>query len=95
MRSQVFAGAGEKYDTPVRVKVHYKEDLFVIVVQKSIAYHELMEKVGKKIRLCGARGDQTMFKVRYRDEDGDMISLASNDDLQIAFDSNQVVLYVV
>lgn len=95
MRSQVFAGAGEKYDTPVRVKVHYKEDLFVIVVQKSIDYHELMEKVGKKIRLCGARGDQTLFKVRYRDEDGDMISLASNDDLQIAFDSNQVVLYVV
>ncbi|KAG8988252.1 hypothetical protein FRB90_002867, partial [Tulasnella sp. 427] len=95
MRSQVFAGAGEKYDTPVRVKVHYKEDLFVIVVQKSIDYNELMEKVGKKIRLCGARGDQTMFKVRYRDEDGDMISLASNDDLQIAFDSHQVVLYVV
>lgn len=95
MRSQVFAGAGEKYDTPVRVKVHYKEDLFVIVVQKSIDYAELMEKVGKKIRLCGARGDQTLFKVRYRDEDGDMISLASNDDLQIAFDSHQVVLYVV
>ncbi|KAG8905074.1 hypothetical protein FRB99_000722 [Tulasnella sp. 403] len=100
MRSQVFAnGAGDDklgFNPPVKVKVHFREDLFVIVVQRSIDYDELMEKVGKKIRLCGGKHDDRQhFRVRYRDEDGDMISLASNDDLQIALDSNQVVLYVV
>ena len=83
------------FNPPVKVKVHFREDLFVIVVQRSIEYQELMEKVGRKIRLCGARHDGGQFRVRYQDEDGDMISLASNDDLQIALDSSSVVLYVM
>lgn len=97
MRSQGFAGEDQlNFSPPVKVKVHFREDLFVIVVQRSIDYQELMEKVGKKIRLCGAKHDfNSPFRVRYKDEDGDMISLASNDDLQIALDSSQVVLFVV
>ncbi|KAG8861688.1 hypothetical protein FRB96_002645 [Tulasnella sp. 330] len=83
------------YNSPVRVKVHFGQDLFMIVVQRSIDYHDLMDRVGKKIRLCGARNDNAAFRVRYKDEDGDMISLASNDDLQIALAEREVALYVV
>ncbi|KAG8969523.1 hypothetical protein FRC03_002384 [Tulasnella sp. 419] len=81
---------------PIKVKVHFKEDLFVIIVHRGIEYGELMEKVGKKIRLCGGvRNESQAFRMRYRDEDGDMIALAGNDDLQIALDAPQVTLYVV
>ncbi|KAJ3536189.1 hypothetical protein NMY22_g6148 [Coprinellus aureogranulatus] len=42
-------------DPPVKVKVHFHEDIFVIQVSKMTEYEELVEKVGRKIRLCGPR----------------------------------------
>jgi len=86
---------------PVKVKVHYGEDLFVIIVPRSTDYQDLVEKVGKKIRLCGGKREGGPLRVKYRDEDGDMVSLGSNEDVQMAFDSTrslsggQVILYVV
>ncbi|THH09802.1 hypothetical protein EW145_g1760 [Phellinidium pouzarii] len=82
----------------VKVKVHFAEDIFVIQVQRSTEYEELVEKVGKKIRLCGPRRDDGPLKVKYIDEDGDMVSLGSTEDVQMAFESmqagNQVTLFV-
>ncbi|KAI0769332.1 hypothetical protein BD413DRAFT_604932 [Trametes elegans] len=83
---------------PVKVKVHYGEDIFVIQVPRSTEYSELVDKVGKKIRLCGPRRDDGPLRVKYRDEDGDLVSLGSTEDVQMAFESfrpgNQVALYV-
>ncbi|KAI5120645.1 hypothetical protein M0805_007982 [Coniferiporia weirii] len=82
----------------VKVKVHFAEDIFVIQVSRTTEYEELVEKVGKKIRLCGPRRDDGPLKVKYIDEDGDMVSLGSTEDVQMAFESmqsgNQVTLYV-
>jgi cell division control protein 24 len=83
---------------PVKVKVHFHEDIFVIQVPRATEYNELVEKVGKKIRLCGPRRDDGPLRVKYRDEDGDMISLGSTEDVQMAFEAfrpgGQVTLYV-
>jgi len=84
----------------VKVKVHYNEDLFVIIVNRHTDFQELVDKVGKKIRLCGGRKDGSALRIRYRDEDGDYVSLGSNEDVQMAFDTSrvstggQVTLYV-
>jgi len=84
----------------VKVKVHYKEDLFVIIVNRSTDFHELVDKVGKKIRLCGGRKEGTALRIRYRDEDGDMVLLGSSEDVQMAFETSrsatggQVTLFV-
>ena len=82
----------------VKVKVHFLEDIFVIQVPRTTEYEELVEKVGKKIRLCGSRRDDGPLKVKYVDEDGDMVSLGSTEDVQMAFESmqanNQVTLHV-
>jgi cell division control protein 24 len=84
----------------VKVKVHYKEDLFVIIVHRTTDYDELVDKVAKKIRLCGGRKEGTALRIKYRDEDGDMVSLGSNEDVQMAFDTSrsatggQVTLFV-
>lgn len=102
-RSQTFEsmisnGAHLAFSPPVKVKVHFNEDIFVIQVPRSTEYYDLVDKVGKKIRLCGPRRDDTPFRVRYRDEDGDMVSLGSTEDVQMAFESfrpgGQVTLYV-
>ena len=54
--------------------------------------------MGKKIRLCGPRRDDGPLRVKYKDEDGDLVSLGSTEDVQMAFESfrpgNQVTLYV-
>jgi cell division control protein 24 len=86
------------YGSPVKVKVHYHEDIFVIQVPRTTEYGELVDKVGKKIRLCGPRRDDGPLRVKYRDEDGDMISLGSTEDVQMAFEQygngGQVTLFV-
>ncbi|TFK54354.1 hypothetical protein OE88DRAFT_1624851 [Heliocybe sulcata] len=100
-RSQNFDNYGNpssKLAPQVKVKVHFHEDIFVIQVPKSTEYVELVERVGRKIRLCGPRRDDGPLRVKYRDEDGDMVSLGSTEDVQMAFESyrpgNQVTLYV-
>ena len=83
---------------PVKVKVYFRDDIFVIQVPRSTEYDDLVDKVGKKIRLCGPRRDDMPLRVKYRDEDGDMVSLGSTEDVQIAFESyrpgGQVTLFV-
>lgn len=86
------------YPSSVKVKVHFQDDIFVIQVPRSTEFSQLVDKVGKKIRLCGPRRDDAPFRVKYRDEDGDLISLGSTEDVQMAFEAfrpgGQVTLYV-
>jgi cell division control protein 24 len=100
-RSQTFENvmnAPVQFSPPVKVKVHFHEDIFVIQVPRSTEYTELVEKVGRKIRLCGPRRDDGPLRVKYQDEDGDMVSLGSTEDVQMAFEQyrpgGSVTLYV-
>ncbi|KAI6046179.1 hypothetical protein EDC04DRAFT_3103851 [Pisolithus marmoratus] len=102
-RSQTFEsmitnGTHMGLSPPVKVKVHYNEDIFVIHVPRTTEFIDLVDKVEKKIRLCGPRRDDGPLRVKYKDEDGDMISLGSTEDVQMAFESfrpgGQVILYV-
>ncbi|KAG6861907.1 hypothetical protein C0995_009857 [Termitomyces sp. Mi166 len=83
---------------PVKVKVHFHEDIFVIQVDRATEYDDLVERVGRKIRLCGPRRDDGPLRVKYKDEDGDMVSLGSTEDVQMAFEAyrpgGQVTLFV-
>ncbi|KAI0030762.1 hypothetical protein K488DRAFT_53500 [Vararia minispora EC-137] len=101
--SSLSAITGRSYDmtasqrslAQVKVKVHFGTDIFVVQVPRSTEYHELVEKVGKKIRLCGPRRDDGPLRVKYEDEDGDLISMRSTEDVDMAFASRpQVVLHV-
>ncbi|KAJ6593870.1 hypothetical protein B0H19DRAFT_1205280 [Mycena capillaripes] len=97
MRAPMSGNSHSPYP-PVKVKVHFNEDIFVIQVPRMTEYDELVEKVGRKIRLCGPRRDDGPLRVKYKDEDGDMVSLGSTEDVQMAFEQyrpgGQVTLYV-
>ncbi|KAG6840690.1 hypothetical protein C0991_005049 [Blastosporella zonata] len=98
-RSQYFDAQGvQPQGHPVKVKVHFHEDIFVIQVSRATEYDDLVERVGRKIRLCGPRRDDGPLRVKYKDEDGDMVSLGSTEDVQMAFEAyrpgGQVTLFV-
>lgn len=82
----------------VKVKVHFHEDIFIIQVPLATEYSDLVERVGRKIRLCGPRRDDGPLRVKYRDDDGDLVSLGSTEDVQMAFEmlkpGGQVTLFV-
>lgn len=74
----------------IRVKVFFGEDTFVVVVLDTATYAELVDKVIGKIRLCGAansKAETTALRLRYRDEDGDRISITSEEDVAMAFET--------
>lgn len=74
----------------VRVKVYFGDDAFVVVVFDTSSHAELVEKVLKKIRLCGAANakvEANALRLRYRDEDGDRISITSEEDVTMAFET--------
>ena len=82
----------------VKVKVHFHEDIFIIQVPLATEYSDLVERVGRKIRLCEPRRDDGPLRVKYRDDDGDLVSLGSTEDVQMAFEmlkpGGQVTLFV-
>jgi cell division control protein 24 len=71
---------------PVKIKVYWLDDLFVIMVPRTTGFIELVQRVQKKIRLCGGGNTEGPLRLKYDDEDGDRISLSTDEELQMAFD---------
>lgn len=73
----------------VKLKVNYGDDKFIIIVPSTIAYNQLLDRIEHKVKMCGATGVEVPInpiRIRYQDEDGDFISMNSDDDVQMAFD---------
>ncbi|RPB23330.1 hypothetical protein L211DRAFT_786992 [Terfezia boudieri ATCC MYA-4762] len=76
----------------VKVRVSYSNEIFIIIVPYNITYPQLMDRIERKIRICGTNGQTTIppltsgIRIRYQDEDGDFITMNSDDDVQMAFD---------
>ncbi|KAJ3208089.1 hypothetical protein HDU67_007027 [Dinochytrium kinnereticum] len=73
-----------------KVRTHYESDVFVIAIPfKGASFGELQERIERKIRLCGAQSPADLgrrIRIRYRDEDGDLIGVNGDDDVALAFD---------
>jgi len=64
----------------IRLKVHYDDDTRYIIVQASITFAELVTSIVKKFKLHATKD----LVVRTRDEDGDSITIADQEDLEAA-----------
>ncbi|KAG9295693.1 hypothetical protein G9A89_001710 [Geosiphon pyriformis] len=89
------------YGISMKIKVNYAGEIFVIVVPQEIEYRDLCERVERKIRLCTVgRDDSIPIRIKYQDEDGDLVTINSDEDVQMAFEGrlaaggNFVNLYV-
>jgi cell division control protein 24 len=72
----------------LKVKVNYQEDAYLIVVPVHIGYSDLIEKVERKVRLCGSRRPESQpLRLRYKDEDNDYINMEDDEDISLAMES--------
>ncbi|KAL0059213.1 Guanine nucleotide exchange factor for Cdc42p [Marasmius tenuissimus] len=82
------------------VHVHFGEsDVFNIRVPKPFSYDDLVQAVERKLKnfqsgtSSGAGVDSTLV-IKYKDKDGDLVSLTANEDVREAVASGEVDLYV-
>lgn len=90
-----YSSSGGYKGGAVKIKLSVGEDTLTIVVLANIAYRELVDKIIKKIRLCGdrQRADESL-RLRYEDEDGDKILISGDDDVAMALESSSPHIFV-
>ncbi|KAJ2594883.1 Guanine nucleotide exchange factor for Cdc42p [Coemansia sp. RSA 1722] len=85
----------------VKVKVHFHNDIYVVIARQEMQFKELVDRVDRKIKICagphvgitsGLEQDilsapPLNIRMRYQDEDGDMVMINSDEDVQLAFES--------
>jgi cell division control protein 24 len=84
----------------LKVKTYFGTDIFILAVASDCSFGDLVEKIERKIRLSGegAIPEGKRLKLKYKDEDGDSISISGDDDLFLAFESQRaksaITIYV-
>ena len=73
--------------TQLKVKVNYDTSNYMtLVVAFNITYQSLVDRIDAKLaRFTNSNIGKGNLKLKYRDEDGDFVSIESDDDIQIAF----------
>ena len=64
----------------IRIKLHYQDDARFILLPPSASFEELVRKVGEKLHIP----KEQSFKVKVRDEEGDLITMGDQDDWDMA-----------
>lgn len=69
-----------------KFKLTYEDNSMILVVSANITYQSLIDRIDAELRqFCEELIVEGTLRMRYRDQDGDMCSLESDEDLQIAF----------
>ncbi|GAA5810275.1 hypothetical protein MFLAVUS_003695 [Mucor flavus] len=81
-----------------KLKVHYYGAIYVVVVPTDIEYDDLQRRIESKIKLCRQEFETSILGLKYEDEDGDLITISSSEDVQMGFENkgpnNAVNLFV-
>ncbi|CAH7671680.1 expressed protein [Phakopsora pachyrhizi] len=85
----------------IRFKLRSGGDTYVIVSLPNIGYDELVQKVFKKLKNCGVNKEsKERLRLRYEDEEGDLILICNDEDVGMAIEwmksvgSSHLLLYV-
>ena len=78
----------------IKIRLYYKNELYLVIAPMNIGFKELIQRAEAKMRQCSVGHSEKPFHgrsmtLKYRDEDGDMITIGSDDDVQMAFESRQ------
>lgn len=73
--------------TQLKIRVNCDSGNYVtLVVGFNITYQSLIDRIDAKLaRFMNSSISKGVLKLRYRDEDGDFVTIESDDDIQIAF----------
>ncbi|TVY20414.1 Rho guanine nucleotide exchange factor scd1 [Lachnellula arida] len=80
------SGDSDNLPTQLKVKVNCDGNYVTLVVAFNITYQSLIDRIDAKVgRFSNNAIARGTMKLRYRDEDGDFVTIESDDDVQIAF----------
>ncbi|KAI8926869.1 hypothetical protein BC831DRAFT_504246 [Entophlyctis helioformis] len=91
--SRTSTGGGAVGSAPlIKIKIYYGDDVILMAVpSRNTTFKDLVSKITRKIRLNNAPlPDGRDVRLRYRDEEGDYVSLNGDDDVSMAFDQARV-----
>jgi len=74
---------------PVKVKARLKDDIVALLVTPQVPYSDVRTRIFKKFGVAPQ-------PLKFKDEDGDLITLANDDDLQLALSihPSKLILYI-
>ena len=61
--------------------------MFVIVVPSDVTYTTLVQKVRHKLTVCSNVGRDGPLRMKYQDEDGDLVTISSDEDVALAIET--------
>ena len=71
----------------LKVKITYGADMFVVVVPSDVTYAALLAKVRHKLSVCSNVARDGPVRMKYQDEDGDLVTISSDEDVALAVES--------
>lgn len=72
--------------TQLKVKVSFENNYVTLVVGTNISYQSLVDRIDAKLsRFTSLAIGKGTIRLRYIDEDGDQVTIRSDEDIQIAF----------
>lgn len=82
----------------VKIKLNYPDGIYVIRVEPDIKYMDLLERVSRKIGPLRPMSSPDALRLKYQDEEGDLITINSDEDVQMGIEAkgnaNTVNLFV-
>lgn len=84
--------ASQPMTLSIKIKMHYGSGVFVVAVPAGCSFTELQSRMERKVRLCGeAVPEGKRLRMRYKDEDGDFITINNSEDVSMAFETGRGV----
>ena len=71
----------------LKVKITYGNDMFVVVVPSDVTYSALVQKVRHKLSVCSNVARDGPLRMKYQDEDGDLVTISSDEDVALAIET--------
>jgi PB1 domain len=77
----------------LKVKITYGSDMFAIVIPHDVTYSALVSKVLHKLSVCSNVPKDGPIRMKYQDEDGDLVTISSDEDVAMALESRHSANY--
>ncbi|KAK9238740.1 hypothetical protein V1525DRAFT_340867 [Lipomyces kononenkoae] len=86
----------------IKIKLSFQNDSYLVLLAAPASFKDVVNKIEKKLRICNASAFNDIvassrttginglgYRLKYRDEDGDLVVLDDEDDWDVATDSRQ------
>jgi len=61
--------------------------MFVVIVPSDVTYTALVQKVRHKLSVCSSVPRDGPLRMKYQDEDGDLVTISSDEDVALAVEA--------